>query len=72
MTVPDQMDAKTLQESAIAVETLLSAAGLSVTVEEKARFVREYPMMRKQADSLYRPEFDEVVPAVGFDPTVSI
>lgn len=72
MTVPDQMDAKALQESVTAVETLLAAAGLSVTVEEKARFVREYPMMRRQADSLYRPEFDQVVPAVGFDPTVTV
>lgn len=70
MTVPHQLDAAALQESIAAVEVLLAAAGLSVTVEEKARFVREYPVMRRQADSLYRPEFDEVVPALAFDPTV--
>lgn len=71
MTVPDQMDPKVLQQNIAAVETLLAAAGLSVTVEEKARFVREYPVMRAQADALYLPAFDEVVPAIGFDPTVT-
>lgn len=71
MTVPQQLDATALQADIAAVEVLLTAAGLSVTVEEKARFVREYPLMRRQADALYRPEFDEVVPAVAFDPTVT-
>lgn len=72
MSIPEQMDAEELQKNVAAVETLLSAAGLSVTVEEKARFVREYPIMRAQADGLYLPDFDEVVPAIGFDPTVSV
>lgn len=72
MTIPEQLDAAELQKNVAAVEVMLDAAGLSVSLEEKARFVREYPLMRKQADALYRPEFDEVVPALDFDPTVSV
>lgn len=72
MSVPEQMDAEQLQKNVAAVEVLLAAAGLSVTVEEKARFVREYPIMRAQADALHLADVDEVVPAIGFDPTVSV
>jgi hypothetical protein len=50
------------------VTNLLSMARLTVSDDEKATFVRDFPLIREGADALYLPdiEFDE--PAVKFNP----
>ena len=50
------------------VTCLLSMARLTVSDDEKATFVRDFPLIREGADGLYLPdvEFDE--PAVKFNP----
>jgi hypothetical protein len=53
------------------VRALLDAAGLTVSDDELAGFVRMYPILRGQADALYRPDMEHEAPALHFDPTVS-
>jgi hypothetical protein len=50
------------------VKALLDAAGLRVSDEELALFVRIYPPMRAGADGLYLPETRDEDPALIFDP----
>ena len=53
------------------VRALLDAAGLTVSDDELSGFVRMYPILRSQADALYRPEMEPEAPALHFDPTVA-
>ena len=48
------------------VKTLLDMQGISVSAEEFETFVRLYPKMREQADSLYIPETRYEDPALIF------
>jgi hypothetical protein len=64
------MDTTTDERAATTVRSLLDAAGLSVSEDEFAGFVRMYPIMRAQADAMYRPDLEPEAPAVRFDPTV--
>lgn len=48
---------------------LLAAAGLTVSAEEKAQMIKDYPLIRAGADALYLPELEFVEPAVRFDPS---
>jgi hypothetical protein len=49
------------------VRSLLATAGLKLTEEQIAGFVRVYPTLRAQADSLYAiPEVRYEEPAVTF------
>lgn len=50
------------------VARLLRAAGLTVAPDELAQLAEGYVQLRRQADRLYSAEFDEVEPAVVFDP----
>jgi hypothetical protein len=50
------------------VRILLEAAQLTVSEEEFARYVADYPVVRAAADSLYLPELESVSPALDFDP----
>jgi hypothetical protein len=59
----------TLDSEAI-VTGLLAAAQLTVSPQEKATLVKDYPLMRSNADALYLAELEFVEPAVTFDPTV--
>jgi hypothetical protein len=59
----------TLDSEAI-VTSLLAAAQLTVSDEEKATFIRDYPLIRANADALYLDELEPFEPAVMFDPTV--
>jgi hypothetical protein len=52
------------------VTGLLAAAGLTVSAEEKAQMITDYPQVRAGADALYLTELEFVEPAVRFDPTV--
>jgi hypothetical protein len=59
----------TLDSKAI-VTGLLAAAQLTVSPQEKATFVKDYPLIRSNADALYLAELEFFEPAVTFDPTV--
>jgi hypothetical protein len=50
------------------VTAILTSAQLTVSEEEFATFVRDYPLIRQAADSLYLPELDPDEPAIKFDP----
>ncbi len=58
----------TLDSEAI-VTSLLAAAQLTVSEEEKAIFVKDYPVIRANADALYLDGLELLEPAVRFDPT---
>ncbi|HEY0688884.1 MAG TPA: hypothetical protein VGD71_07565 [Kribbella sp.] len=66
MSTPDT----TSPGAAEIVTAILAAAQLTVSDDELATFVKDYPVMRKAADALYLPELglepDE--PANKFDP----
>lgn len=47
---------------------LLTAAQLSVSAEEKAQMIKDYPTIRAGADALHLPELEFVEPATRFDP----
>ncbi|MEN3268454.1 hypothetical protein [Pseudonocardia sp.] len=50
------------------VTSLLSMAKLTVSDDEKATFVRDFPLIREGADSLYLPDLEFEEPAVRFNP----
>jgi hypothetical protein len=50
------------------VAALLAAAQLSVSDQEFATFVKDYPLMRQAADALYLPELEPDEPAIRFEP----
>lgn len=50
------------------VTGLLAAAGLTVSADEKAQMIKDFPKVRAGADALYLPELEFVEPAVKFDP----
>jgi len=50
------------------VTGLLAAASLTVSAEEKAQMIKDFPTLRAGADALYLPELEFVEPAVMFDP----
>ena len=50
------------------VTGLLAAAQLTVSEEEKATFIRDYPLVRAGADALYLPGLESDEPAARFDP----
>jgi len=52
------------------VTALLTAAGLTVSPEEKAAFVSDYPLLREDADALYLPELEFIEPSNKFDPAL--
>ena len=43
-------------------------AQLTVSDNEMATFIRDYPLIRQAADALYLPEIDPDEPAIKFDP----
>ena len=57
-------------ETSTIVRALLDAAGLTVSDDELAGFVRMYPILRSQSDALYRLDMEPEAPALHFDPTV--
>ncbi len=57
-------------DTATVVGALLDAAGLTVSDDELAGFVRMYPILRGQADALYRADMEPEAPALHFDTTV--
>jgi hypothetical protein len=50
------------------VDALLSTARLTVSADERATFIKDYPLIRQAADALYLPELDPDEPAIRFDP----
>ncbi len=50
------------------VTSLLAAAQLTVSDEEKAQMVKDYPLLREGADALYLPELYMYEPALKFNP----
>jgi hypothetical protein len=50
------------------VTGLLAAAQLTVSAEEKAQMIKDFPKVRAGADALYLPELEFVEPATRFDP----
>lgn len=50
------------------VTGLLAAAKLTVSAEEKAQMIKDFPKIRAGADALYLTELEFVEPAVRFDP----
>jgi len=50
------------------VTAILTTAQLTVSEEEFATFVKDYPLIRQAADALYLPELDPDEPAIKFDP----
>ena len=63
------MDHESTNDAA-AVGMLLAAAGIAPLQDEVERFVRVYPLLRAQADSLYSPEFSGEELALGYDPAI--
>jgi hypothetical protein len=57
----------TLDSEAV-VTSLLAAAQLTVSDEEKATMIKDYPVVRRNADALYLPELEFFEPAVKFRP----
>jgi hypothetical protein len=55
-------------DSGAIVTAILSAAQLTVSDQEYATFVKDYPLIRQAADALYLPELDPDEPAIRFDP----
>jgi len=62
------MPASTTADPEQIVTAILTAAQLTVSEEEFATFVRDYPLIRQAADALYLPELDPDEPAIKFDP----
>ncbi|MBO0813332.1 MAG: hypothetical protein J2P23_14990 [Microlunatus sp.] len=50
------------------VTGLLAAAGLTVSADEKAQMIKDFPMLRAGADALYMPQLEFVEPAAKFEP----
>lgn len=50
------------------VSDVLATAQLTVSPEEKAQMIKDYPTIRAGADALYLPDLESVEPAVQFDP----
>lgn len=63
------MTATTQTNSAEEIVTgLLAAAGLTISADEKAQMIKDFPKLRAGADALYLPELEFVEPAVKFEP----
>lgn len=62
------MSSPTTPDAEQIVDSLLSAARLTVSAEERATFIKDYPLIRQGADALYLPELDPDEPAIRFDP----
>jgi hypothetical protein len=62
MSSPTTIDAEQI------VDSLLSTARLSVSADERATFIKDYPLIRQAADALYLPDVDPDEPAIRFDP----
>ncbi|HET6292130.1 MAG TPA: hypothetical protein VFG33_02110 [Kribbella sp.] len=62
------MPASTTADPEQIVTAILTAAQLTVSEQEFATFVRDYPLIRQAADALYLPELDPDEPAIKFDP----
>ena len=56
--------------SAASVGMLLATAGITPSPDEVERFVRVYPLLRAQADSMYAADFSGEALALGYDPTI--
>ena len=56
----------TTEEAETAVRAQLTAAGLSLSDEQVARYVRIYPILREGADRLFIPEARYEEPAIVF------
>jgi len=54
------------------VKALLTIAGLTVSDDELARFVRLHPVLRAQADGLAFADVAVEEPAVRFDPQIGV
>jgi hypothetical protein len=50
------------------VTAILAAAQLTVSADELATFVKDYPLIRQSADALYLPDLEPDEPAIRFDP----
>ena len=55
-------------DSGAIVTSILAAAQLTVSDDELATFVKDYPLIRQAADALYLPELGPDEPAIRFDP----
>ena len=55
-------------DSGAIVTSILAAAQLTVSDDELATFVKDYPLIRQAADALYLPELAPDEPAIRFDP----
>jgi hypothetical protein len=55
-------------DSGAIVTAMLAAAQLTVSDEELATFVKDYPLIRQAADALYLHELAPDEPAIRFDP----
>ena len=62
--------AMTLEEADTTVRALLIAAGMHLTEEQIAGYVRIYPVLREGADSLYIPEARYESPALIYSALV--
>lgn len=61
-------DSSTTLDCEEIVTGLLAAAKLTVSADEKAQMIKDFPTIRAGADALYLPELEFVEPAVRFDP----
>lgn len=53
------------------IDTMLAAAGLTVSAEERATFIADYPAHRASLDALYKvPMVKEEEPQLVFSPLV--
>jgi hypothetical protein len=64
MSTPDT----TSPGAAEIVTAILAAARLTVSADELATFVKDYPLIRQSADALYLPDLEPDEPAIRFDP----
>ncbi|HZX04754.1 hypothetical protein [Kribbella sp.] len=57
-----------MPDSGAIVTSILAAAQLTVSDDELATFVKDYPLIRQAADALYLPELAPDEPAIRFHP----
>jgi len=57
----------TTQEATTIVDSLLAAARITMLPDEREQYIKDYPVLREQADRLYAFG-DELEPAMTFDP----
>jgi len=66
--VSDTTTESTDYDPELVVTAMLAAARLTVSDEEKAQMIKDFPVMRASADELYLPELEFYEPAPKFNP----